>query len=241
MLLSVHFPEVDHWNATYGSFFTRNYSGDLKSVYPDTQAVALSRNGIYDVLPEKMFFDVDELRYKEPRDFAQHLGEIYEEEKNIKAYFMPFDSYFFNQSVRLHKVVGHMVDNKTGLLLKTLFDYHIEEEKNPYVKLLAPVLLNVTELRGNFGILANVLAVILDCKVDYRLQHQDVVLFTIHKRGLSSKEYLAFMKDLKPLFDFVENWFVPMEMDCVYKVKDYHQAFVLSTERPLVLDYNTQI
>jgi hypothetical protein len=32
-----------------------------------------------------------------------------------------------------------------------------------------------------------------------------------------------------------------MEMACIYKVKDYHQPFILSTELPLVLDYNTQI
>ena len=169
------------------------------------------------------------------------ISEIYEEEKNIKAYFMPFDSYFFNQSLRLSKVVGPMIDGKTELLLKTLFDYHIEDEKNPYVRQMAPLLLNVTEIRGDFNVIAKVLAVVLDCEVEYKLLHQDELLFVVHKRGMNSKEYLAFMKELKPLFDFVQYWFVPMEMDCVYKVKDYGQAFVLSSERALVLDYNTQI
>ena len=67
------------------------------------------------------------------------------------------------------------------------------------------------------------------------------MLFVVHKWDLNSKEYYAFVKDLKPLFDFVAYWFVPMEMDCTYKVKDYRQSFILSSERPLVLDYNTQI
>jgi len=241
LLLSTYFPDVNEWNAEYGSFFSRNYSGDLLTVHQEQNTVALSRNGIYDILPEKMFFDVDELRYKEPREFAALITEIYEMEKSIKDYFQPFDSYFFNQSMRLHKVVWHMVDGKTELLLRSLFDYHIENEENRFVKQLAPLLLDVTELRGDFTVLSPVLAVILDCRVDYSFPHQDEVLFTVHKEGLSSKEYLAFMKELKPLFDFVKYWFVPMEMDCIYKVKDYHQRFILSTERPLVLDYNTQI
>lgn len=241
LLLSTYFPDVKEWSAEYGSFFSRNYSGDLLSVHQQMNTVSVSRNGIYDILPEKMFFDVDELRFKEPREFAALITEIYEMEKNIKDYFQPFDSYFFNQSMRLRKVVWHMIDNKTELLLKTLFDYHIENEENPYVKQLAPLLLNVTEFRGDFSILAPVLSVILDCQVEYKFPHQDEVLFTVHKEGLSSKEYNTFMKELKPLFDFIQYWFVPMEMDCLYKVKDYNQRFILSNERALVLDYNTQI
>lgn len=241
LLLSIGYPDIKDWDVHYDSFFTRNYSGDLKSVHPETKTATVARNGIYDILPEKMFFDVDELRFKETRDFAQRLSEIYEEEKNIKAYFMPFDAFFFNQSMRLNKVVGHMVEGKTDLLLKTFLDYHIEEETNPYIKRLASLLLCVTELRCNFYALSQTLSVILDCRVDFALRHQDEVLFTVHKKGLSSEEYNAFMKTLKPLFVFVQEWFVPMEMDCHYKVKDYDQKFILSFERPLVLDYNTQI
>lgn len=241
LLLSTYFQEVKEWSAAYGSFFSRNYSGDLKTVHPETNSVALSRNGLYDILPEKMFFDVEELRFKESRDFALRVSEIYEEEKNIKEYFKPFDSFFFNQSLRLNKVVGHIVEHRIELLLKTLFDYDIEAEENPYVRLLAPLLLHVAELRADFKVMSHVLAEILDCRVDYSINHQDEVLFIVHKLNLSSKEYLSFMKDLKPLFDFIGFWFVPMEMDCIYKVKDYEQRFVLSLERPLVLDYNTQI
>ena len=58
LLLSVYFPNVKSWNASYGSFFSRNYSGDLRSVHADTNTVTLSRNGLYDILPEKMFFDL---------------------------------------------------------------------------------------------------------------------------------------------------------------------------------------
>lgn len=242
LLLSTYFEQVDDWNSQYGSFFSRNYSGDLKDVHPESKTVVLSRNGIYDILPEKMFFDLDELRFMEPRDFALRVSEMYEEKKNIQDYFKPFDSFFFNQSLRLFKVVGHIVNHRTALLLRLLYDYDIEKEENRFVRQLAPLLIHVTELRSEIGVLSNVLAEILECHVDYHILHQDnEVMFIVHKRNLSSKEYITFMNELKPLFDFVNLWFIPMNMDCNYKVKDYQQCFVLSSDKPLVLDYNTQI
>lgn len=241
LLIEAYFPDVKEWNALYGSFFSRNYSGDLKSIYPETNTVHLSRNGIYDILPEKMFFDVEELRGKESRELAARLSEIYEEEKNIKTYFMPFDSFFFNQALRLHKITSHIFDHETALLLKQLFDYDIEAEENQYVRLLAPSLLHVTELRADLDAITQMLTEIIQCKVDYKVENQETILFTVHRRGLDGKEYRAFMKELKPLFDFLKEWFLPMEMECVYKVKDYTQLFVLSSDRALVLDYNTKL
>ena len=241
LLLSVYFPNVKNWDASYGSFFSRNYSGDLRSVHADTRTVTLSRNGLYDILPEKMFFDVEDLRFRESRDLAQRIDEIYEQEKNIKDYFMPLDSYFFNQSCHFHATAADLVDNEAKWLLKLLFDYDIDAEENPYIRQMAPLLLHVTEIRADLDLISKILAEILDCKVDYRVNHQDEVLFVVHKWNLNSAEYVAFVKETKPLFDFVAFWFVSMEMDCTYKVKDYHQSFILSDERPLVLDYNTQI
>ena len=117
-LLSVYYPEIKEWTANYGSFFTRNYAGDLKGCDAAARSVSLSRNGIYDVLPEKLFFDPNELRDKESRAFAQRITEIYEEEKNIQKYFLPFDSFFFNRSLNVRMNVNRLVDDKTELLLK---------------------------------------------------------------------------------------------------------------------------
>ena len=241
MLLSTYYPEVGEWNARYGSFFSRNYSGDLRSVHEETNTVELSRNGLYELIPEKLFFNEEELRFLESRDLAFKLSEVYEEEKNIKAYFEPFDSYFFNQSLRLQKIGTHMLDNKTKLLLKLFFDYDIDAEENPFVKMLAPLLTHVADIRADIDLLSKILSTILDCKVEYRILSPDKMLFIVNKLQLTSKEYAQFMKDLKPLFHFVQYWFMPMEMECDYRVKDFEQRFILSDERALVLDYNTQI
>ncbi len=241
LLLSVFFPDIKEWNANYGSFFSRNYSGDLKSYDPHTKNISLARNGLYDILPEKMFFDPEELRDKESRDFARRVNEIYEEERSIQKYFLPFDSFFFNRSLNIHLNVHRLTDEKTEMLLKMLFDYDLHTEQNPYVRLLAPLLLQVTQLRGDFEALTQMLAEIIGCRVDYTMPSQDQIRFTVYKLGLDSKEYVAFVNELKPLFDFFGDWFVPMAMDCTYKVKDNEQHFVLSDTRALVLDYNTHL
>ena len=241
MLLTTYFSDVKEWNAVYGSFFTRNYSGDLVSCDHEMETVSLARNGIYDIMPEKLFFDSEELRFLEKRDLAYKLSEVYEEEKNIKTYFKPFDSYFFNQSLRLQKVITHMVDDRTRLLLKLFFDYDIETEENPYVKQIAPLLLHVTQLRADLDLIVNILTDILECKVEHKVISPVHTQFVVHKRELDGKGYATFMKLLKPLFAFIENWFMPMEMGVEFKVKDYKQPFVLSDERALVLDYNTQL
>lgn len=241
MLLSLFYPDVSDWNAEYGSFFSRNYSGDMRSCNPDTQTVTLSRNGLYDLLPEKLFFDEMELRFLESRDLSFKLSEVYEEEKNIKAYFEPFDSFFFSQSLRLNNNITHILDNKEKVMLKTLFDYDIDKEENPYVRMLAPLLIHVSDIRANLDLIVNILSEILACKVEYRILSPDRVLFIVNKLNLESKEYAEFMNDLKPLFAFVQYWLMPMETECDYRVKDFVQRFILSDERPLVLDYNTQI
>lgn len=240
LLLATYHPDIDDWTVEYGSFFSRNYSGDLKSCDANQHQISLSRNGLYDILPEKIFFNPEELRFKESRDLAIHLSELYEEEKNIKAYFRPFDSFFFNRSLAVNNSVSRILDNKTKLMLRLLFDYDIEAETNPYVKLMAPMLLNVTDIRSDLKLIASILSSILQCKVECKKPRQDKLLFVIHKLNLTRAEYLDFMEALEPLFDFVLYWFIPMEMECDYKVKDYEQPFILS-DQALVLDYNTQI
>ena len=239
MLLSVYYPEIKEWTANYDGFFSRNYSADLKECHADSKTVTVSRNGIYEVLPEMMFFDPNELRNMESRAYAQRVAELNEEKKNIQQYFLPFDSFFFNRSLNLRININRMVDDKLELLLKLLYDYDIRTEKNQYVRLLAPLLLQVTELRGDLDRLMVILSAIIESKVDYTMPRQDQVEITVHRRNLDSRGYAEFMQLLKPLFDFFQEWFVPMEMDCEYKVKDYQQPFLLSSDRPLVLDYNT--
>lgn len=241
LLLSIFFPDTKEWDAQYGSFFSRNYMGDIRSYNHEMKTVELSRNGIYNLLPEKLFFNENELRFLTSRDLAFKLSEVYEEEKNIQAYFMPYDSYFFNLSIRLNNIVTHILDNKSKLLLKTLFDYDIDAEENRYVRMLAPLLTHVADIRADIDLITKILSEILDCKVEYRILSPDRVLFIVNKLQLDSKEYAAFMKELKPLFDFVQYWLMPMETECDYRVKDFEQRFVLSEERALVLDYNTQI
>lgn len=239
--LATFFPEISEWNAVLESYFSRNYSFDLRDCLPNQQKVMLSRNGIYDVLPEKLFFGENILRFKDKSELSELVTKMHDEKEKIRDYLLPFDSTLFSYSFRLQKNVTQVVTNKHKLLLKHFFDYDIDAETNPYIRLLAPLLLQAKDLRGDFERLTHILTAIIDCKVEYNIEHNETVRFTIHKLKLNSAEYKEFNEVLKPFFAFFELWFLPMELNCIFKVKDYQQPFVLSDSKPLVLDYNTKL
>ncbi len=97
--LAVHYPEINNWMVNHAGYFYRNYTDDLKACDADQQAVTTSRNGIFDVLPERMFFSDAELRFLGNHNLSKKLEEIYEERNRIKTFFMPFDSMLFNTSL----------------------------------------------------------------------------------------------------------------------------------------------
>lgn len=239
--LATCYPEEKWWDVVYMSTFKRNFSNDVLKCEPERHKAFLSRNGISDVLPEKLFFGENLLRFKDNRELRELVAKIKDEQDRIWDFFLPFDSVLFNRSIRLSEDVTELIGNKYNVLLKRIFNYDLEAETNPYIRLIAPLLLQVTSLRGDFERLTGIINVILGCKVEFKIQRYETVLFTIHKLNLNTNEYFEYNKVLKPFFDFVEYWFLPMELNCIFKVKDYQQPLVLSDTEPLILDYNTNL
>ncbi len=239
--LAVHYPEISNWEVNHAGFFYRNYTDDLKSCEAEQQTVRTSRNGIFDVLPERMFFSDSELRFLENYSFSKKLEKIYEERDLIKSFFMPFDSMLFNASLRVEKTTNMVLEHKIADFLLMYFDYNILEEESPFVQELAPLIIHASRIRGDLLLIARLLSNLLNCKVEHRLLSSNDLLFVIHKQGLDRRRYDEFTNQLKPLFDFVQYWFLSMDTICTYKVKDKAQVFVLEEKQPLVLDYNTQI
>lgn len=239
--LAAHYPEINNWVVNHAGCFYRNYTDDLKACDADQQAVTTSRSGIFDVLPERMFFSDAELRFLDNRNRSKKLEEMYEERNRIKTFFMPFDSMLFNTSLRIERTVNSLLENKTADFLLRFFDYNIMEEENPYVRQLAPLIIHASKISGNLSLVTRLLSALLDCKVEHHVLSGNDLRFVIHKKGLNSTRYREFTDQLKPLFEFVQHWFLPMDTFCLYKVKDKEQPFVLEEKQPLVLDYNTQI
>ena len=63
--------------------------------------------------------------------------------------------------------------------------------------------------------------------------------FIIHKGGLSKEEYQSMDEGLIDFFDFLRQWFLPVEVEYDYRIKDYKNSFTLGNT--LLLDYNTHL
>jgi hypothetical protein len=245
-----------------GSFY-RNYCDDLieiqKSQNKATIDVKLSRDGVYHLLPEALFFLENSLLITKTNKLSNQ--EILQEEAIIKEikkqndereelqdFFKFFDTQYLKTRINLEKEIFDIENIKTSLILEQFFDYNFENEENSYIKKIAPFLINVNQIRGDFFIIQKLLCAVLHEKVEIKRQNISFtefnepvtcIQFIIHTEGLSLKEYQDLNNIYNPFFCFVSDWFFPFEVECNYKIKDMRQKFVL--QKPLILDYNTQL
>lgn len=245
-----------------GSFF-RNYCEDIieirNDLNSDSYCVELSRDGIYHSMPEALFFpenslvNVDVNRSNRKSDFISEavLEEIKKQnhEKNVlQVFFRFFDTQYFNTSLKLENQVYEIEKHKIYLILKHCFDFDLENETNPFIKKLAPFLIHASEIRGNTFFIQQLLSVILNHRVEIKRQLICIdnlpelisgFSFIVHIDGLSLKEYKELNMVYEPFFCFVNEWFLQAEAEFSFKIKDKNQRFIL--EKPLILDYNTQL
>ena len=225
-----------------GVFF-RNYSDDILSVEKDKNnenVINLSRDGVFHVLPEGLFFKEDSLKSKNKQgyDFKEQLEKFNNEKERIKSFFHPFDTEFFRLSFELEKRLNDISEKGNEIIVESLLSLCNLTGDNQYIRQMKTLLPFVSEIRGNLRLLKDILQIIFLSKVEI-VKKGFSIMFIIHKRGLSKAEYLKMGKDLIAFFDFVYEWFLPVEVDYNYKIKDYEEPFVLG--HSLILDYNTYL
>lgn len=245
-----------------GSFF-RNYCEDIieisNELNSDKYCVGLSRDGIFHSMPETLFFPenrlvtIDAKRSDRKSNFISEaiLEEIKKQndEKNmLQVFFGFFDTQYFNIGLKLENEVYDIEKHRIHLILKHCFDFDLENETNPFIKKLAPFLIHAYQIRGNTFLIQQLLSVILHQRVEIKRQlicfdnlPEPIPGFTfvVHIEGLSLKEYKELNTVYEPFFCFVNEWFLPAEAEFSFKIKDKSQLFVM--EKPLILDYNTQL
>lgn len=238
--VAVNHPSVEEWLAWYKGIFSRNYSGDLRSCDLEKNTVELSRDGLYEVLPQTMFFTGNELLGKDDNDFKWTEHVLKQRLERIKNVMLPIDSLYFNQSLALENTVNSNLDNRTDILLKTLTGNDFSQENNPYIKKMAPVILQAAKVRGDYRFLCRMMTCILGYKTDYKLK-TNRVRFIVNRPNLSQTDLYSFIEELKPFFSFIEEWFVPFELQCEFKVRDYDRDDHMEGPNKLMLDYNATL
>lgn len=228
----------------------KGYCPDLLTVEPRLQTAELSRNGLLRMLPEALFFQEDWLRSATNYDEKKRRIETLKKQKSYyETYFEAFDTLFFRQEVAAQKAVDAAEENREAVYLKEIYGIDISRMRNPYLRELALLLLDVDTIKGNLPMLAFCARAILREKITYQIStvvKEEVspmayrrVTFIIHVAGLTNEEYRERMEQYDEFFHFMEHWFLPYDCEMDYCIKDYRQRFVLGES--LTLDYNTHL
>ena len=238
--VAAHHPHQKEWIARQKGIFSRNYADDLRSCDPQASSVELSRDGLYEVLPDALFFKGNELQGINQTDFEWVDRVLQQRRDRIKTVLLPFDSSYFNHSLALEREVNGTIAKKTELLLQTFVGDGFADESNPYIRKMAPMLLQAARLRGNYPALCRIITCILGQKTQC-FKKGDRIRFVVHRPGLDRNAFLSYHDELEPFFRWVEEWFVPFELRCEFKIRDYSRDDRFAGDNKLLLDYNATL
>ena len=222
--------------------FSRNYSDDLINITNDKDKtiLELSRDGIFHLLPEGLFFEENRIRNISKNDFGNEYEQFEEEKRKIQSFFRIFDTACFKLSLELEQKLNAIAEQGNSIFINTFWDEPEFDTNNKYIAGIKTILPFVSHLRGNFMLLTDVLKSVLSAeKIEIKEISPFYKRFIIHKEGLSKEKYQTMDESLAVFFDFFCQWFLPIEVEFDYRIKGYKEPFTLGNT--LLLDYNTHL
>ena len=237
--------------------FSRNFLNDIIALEQDMVSnknllhINLSRDSLFHILPEGLFFREDELKkvqQEKNTDKFKALSElIIKEKQRLLDFFYPFDKTYFSLRFELEHKLNELAENRTSVWIEELFDIFQIDEKNDLIRRTIPLLPLASEIRSNKMIWRDLLKnIFYPADVDVRIfRKQDIggiersiVRTTLHIEKLTNREFKKAKKDVDAFAHFFYEWFMPADMGYEFKIKDTKERFVLGRE--ITLDYNTQ-
>lgn len=154
-LLLSYYPE-GHCKVSFSGLHKRNTYNDIvdmERLYDDTIHVTLSRNSLYNSLPEYMFHPIDRFDNVPGKDEKEHfneqLAEQTEEIANAYKFFSPIDILLF----RLRSQVRERIETyaKEDVMMQQILGDQItpEQRANRFISQMIPFLPQCRRLRGN--------------------------------------------------------------------------------------------
>jgi len=248
VLLNYLFPEADvKWTAHNMGTFYRNYNQDVLTYDAEQGDVSMSRDGFLNLLPQGFISNDDDM--KDVDNIVDNYESVERRRHLLQETFLPFDTFAFWKKLELEQQAASLLETKVEYVLKQYFDYDITAEPDPLVRQAAVLLPFISQKRGDFGFIGNLLSALLQSEVlmqKGRYSHIDSsvcwlpkVKYEVLVDGLSTEEYVQLSKKLQPLCDFISEWMVPFEVVCEIVVKE-HGSYQQTNTR-LTLDYNTEM
>lgn len=145
----------------------RNSYEDILSVSAedDETVVTLTRDGLYDILPEALFHPIDRFgnipEYEYEERFAEECERQQAEEENARNYFKSYDLHILGLSCEVKRVKDLYFEDDSVMnsILADNMQQHIKE--NRFVRRLMPYLSACCRLRGNTDLFTMLLRKIL--------------------------------------------------------------------------------
>lgn len=246
-LLNYLYPDwTDKWVAECAGTFYRNYTPDILSVDEERRTVSLARDGFARLLPQGLIARDNALK---GGDFKQKNERLEKKAAQVRDLFKPVDTLSFRSRLHVEKQLEQLSSDKLPFLLKRYLGYDMEQESDPLVRKVAPLLLFVSRLRADFGFIRDLLARLIGCKVEMRTGSYSweegadyscpSIAYYLIVPDLTEEAYRSLMSAIAPLREFLLEWFIPFDTHCTIEVKYHEQPFLLGDR--LTLDYNTEI
>ena len=247
MLLSMLYPELEQrWTVHPDGTFYRNYNKDVLSLDPEEAQVWLSRDGLLSLLPQGLLSSEEDLR---KGDVQEKHGELERQKKILTEAFLPFDTVAFRRLLRAERSVEELLNDKLSYLVEVYFGFDMDAEENPYVREFARLLPCVRQIKGDWGLLRNLLSALFNCKVEMRerryggkdstRQWLPAIRYELQLPDLTPEAFQALYEELLPFRAFLQEWFVPMEVHLELTVREHRAHHPLDGR--LTLDYNTEL
>tara|TARA_R110000751_G_scaffold135_1_gene513 strand:- start:3963 stop:4862 length:900 start_codon:yes stop_codon:yes gene_type:complete len=256
------------------SSFSRPYRRDILKVNKSEDAehfiLDLSRNGIYDSLPES-FFHIEKLSDRN-KSFSFKRQQYKEEEKNARLFFSPIENEFFNQRLNIEENERRILDEFYNLEDEFLIKFWNINQDIPkeYQLKLIKLLPYSAVISGDLELTKRSLEKIIKQNVTFKIAYKNQSLETqseTNKLGVNlvtqsknSDVLQPFLEvTIGPLKDsdtdvFVNNngvnqflnsfysYFIPLELDVVTKIiTNNDKGFVLSKKQTSIMGYSTSI
>lgn len=247
MLLGYLYPELeDKWVARHEGTFYRNYNDDALSVDPERAEIILARDGFLKLLPEGLINTEDELKGKETKARYEAMQKRLH---LLNEAFLPLDSMNFRKKLKIERKVSELLDDKFDFVLRYFFGIEVTEDTDSLVREAVYQLPSVSRRRGDMPFVRELLRSLTGYPVvmtrgrysgtDNTKAWLPLVRYDILIPDLDSDGYRQKVEEFRPLFNFLLEWFVPVDVMCKFGIRQKAGSF--GTDKGIILDYNVEI
>ena len=245
MLLHYLYPEMDDkWTVEHLGTFYRNYNSDLIAYDKENGEVQVARDSFTKLLPAGMLFSESSQKDKKVNTSKQKDRQLL-----LRETFQPIDNVSFKHRMSVEREVSDLLDSKMQYVMTTYFHYDPKAEENEYIRQVADMLPLVRNIRGDYMTIRNILAAIFDCEVTCAIgRYSDTdqtrswipqVAYELQIEGLDTKSFEIMTNDVEQLRQFLQEWFIPFDVQCNITIKWHHQG--MNDADHWLLDYNTEL